>query len=289
MRTTLATIQSFSFAPAVLPPGEIGMATFQLRAGQSDRLDSLTIVGQIAGSGFCPRPLQAAYCFKPRARIEFTAPAGREPVSINDRHGNRNGCADDNGGEPLEVVVLYQNTSTIPADSVEVKVVVMPPGFTLLGSNRNVTRSGAAGDTFRIRVSLAPGQLDSLVLQISYSDFNVQQVSVGVTATLVISTLATVGPQSTAIVVCRDCYARPNPFIPSRHLDAAQNMHGVRFAPNDGQDVEIFDLQGNRIRSLRTNERWDGNDGNGKECPAGVYLWMIKGSGGCRGTIVVVR
>lgn len=289
MRATLATIQSFSFAPVVLPPGQVGIATFQLRAGQSDRLDSLTIVGQIAGSGFCPRALQAAYCFKPRASIEFTAPAGRVPVSISDHNGNRNGCADDNGGEPLDVVILYQNVSTIPADSVEVKVVVTPSGFTLLGSNRNVVRSGAAGDTFRIWVSLAPGQLDSLVLQISYSDFNAQQVSVDVAATLVISTLATVGPQSTAIVVCRDCYARPNPFIPSRHLDAAQNMHGVRFAPNDGQDVEIFDLQGNRVRSLRTNERWDGKDGNGRDCPAGVYLWVIKGEAGCRGTIVVVR
>ncbi|MGH7600962.1 MAG: DUF11 domain-containing protein, partial [bacterium] len=289
MRTTLAAIQSFSFTPSALAPGQVGIATFQLRAGQSDRLDSLIIVGQIAGSGFCPRPLQVTYCFKPRARVEFTAPAGREPVSISDRNGNRNGCADDNGGELLDVVVLYQNTSPIPADSVEAKVVLTPPGFMLLGSNRNVTRSGAAGDTFRIRVSLAPGQLDSLVLQISYSDFNVQQVSVGVTAKLVISTLASVGPQSDDILICRDCYARPNPFIPSRHLEAAQNMHGVRFAPNDGQDVEIFDLQGNSIRSLRTNERWDGKDGNGRDCLAGVYLWVIKGTGGCRGTIVVVR
>lgn len=289
MRTTLTTIQSFSFAPAALPPGQIGIATFQLRAGTSDRPDSLAIFGQIAGSGFCPRLFSVTYCFKPRAHIEFMAPDGRVPVSISDRNGNRNGCADDNGGEPLDVVVLYQNVSTIPADSVEVKVVVTPPGFALLGSNRNVTRSGAAGNTFRIRVSLAPGQLDSLVLQISYSDFNVQQVSVGVTATLVVSTLATVGPQSTNIVICRDCYARPNPFIPSRHIDASQNMHGVRFAPNDGQDVEIFDLQGNRVRSLRTNERWDGKDGHNRDCPAGIYLWVIKGEGGCRGTIVVVR
>ncbi|MGH7455429.1 MAG: hypothetical protein ACRENG_29010, partial [bacterium] len=217
-------------------------------------------------------------------------PAGGVPVTINDRNGNRNGCADDNGGEPLDVMILYQNMSTtIPADSVEVKVVVTPPGFTLLGSNRNVTRSGAAGDTFRIWVSLAPGQLDSLVLQISYPDFNVQQVSVGVAATLVVSTLATVGPQSGNIAICRDCYARPNPFIPSRHLDAAQNMHGVRFAPNDGQKVEIFDLQGNRVRTLNTRETWNGKDDNGRNCGAGVYLWAIQGDGGCRGTIIVVR
>ncbi len=289
MRTTLATIQSFSFEPATLPPGQIGIATFQLHAGASDRPDSLALAGRIAANGFCPRPFSVTYCFKPRASIEFTAPAGRAPVSINDRNGNRNGCADDNGGEPLDVVILYQNVSTIPADSVEVKVVVTPPGFTLLGSNRNVARSGAAGDTFRIWVSLAPGQLDSLVLQISYPDFNAQQVGVGVTATLVVSTLATVGPQSGNIAICRDCYARPNPFIPSRHLDAAQNMHGVRFAPNDGQKIEIFDLQGNRVRTLNTRETWNGKDDNGRDCGAGVYLWAIQGDGGCRGTIIVVR
>jgi uncharacterized repeat protein (TIGR01451 family) len=282
MRAMLGMIQNFRFAPATLAPGAVGTATFQIRAGESDRVDSLALAGQITAAGFCPRPLSGKYCFKPRARLEFTA-----PVSINDRDGNRNGCADDNGGEPLNVVVRYQNLSAIAADSVDLKVVVTPPGFALLGSNRNATRSGAAGDTFRIRVSLAPGQIDSLILKISYADFDAQQVMVTTTATLRVSTVAAPVVQSAAILVCRECYARPNPFIPSRHIDPAMNMDGVRFAPNDGQNVDIFDLQGNRVRRLKTNERWNGRDGGGKDCPAGVYLWVIEGH--CRGTIVVVR
>jgi uncharacterized repeat protein (TIGR01451 family) len=285
MRATLGTIQSFRFEPATLSPGAVGTATFQIRTGESDRLDSLALTGQITAAGFCPRPLSGKYCFKPRARIGV--PAGLAPVSINDRDGNRNGCADDNGGELLNVVVRYQNLSAIPADSVDLKVVVTPPGFALLGSNRNATRSGAAGDTFRIRVSLAPGQIDSLILKISYADFDAQQVMVTTTATLRVSTVAAPVVQSAALLVCRECYARPNPFIPSRHIDPAMNMDGVRFAPNDGQNVDIFDLQGNRVRRLRTNERWNGRDGGGKDCPAGVYLWVIEGH--CRGTIVVVR
>jgi uncharacterized repeat protein (TIGR01451 family) len=290
MRATLATIRSFSFAPTALPPGQVGVATFELRAGESGSLDSLAIVGQIAASGFCPRPLQGKYSYKPRARIEFTAPAGRAPVGINDHNGNRNGCADDNGSEPLDVVVFYQNVSAIPADSVDLKVFIAPSGFDFLGSNKpNVTRTGAAGDTFKIRVSLPPGQLDSLVLQISYPDFNVQQVMVSTTTSLRVSAVAAPIVQTSAIAICRECYARPNPFIPSRHLDASQNMYGVRFAPNDGQAVDIFDLQGNKVRGLRTNERWDGKDDHRNDCPAGVYLWVIKGEGGCRGTIVVVR
>jgi hypothetical protein len=287
MRTTLATIQSFSFAPAALPPGQIGIATFKLRAGASDQANNLAFTGQMTANGFCPRPFSVTYCFKPRARVEFNAPAGRAPVSINDRNGNRNGCADDNGGEPLDVVIFYQNVSTIPADSVELKVVVAPPGFTLLSSSRNVSRSGAAGDTFKIRVTLAPNQIDSLVLQISYPDFNVQQVMVSTTASLRVSTVAAPDVRTSAIAICRECYARPNPFIPSRHLDAAQNMYGVRFAPNDGQKIEIFDLQGNKIRTLNTRETWNGKDDNSRDCGAGVYLWVIEGQ--CRGTIVVVR
>ncbi len=282
MRTTLATIQSFSFAPAALLPGQIGIATFQLRAGASDRLDSLAIVGQIAGNGFCPRPLQGKYCFKPRARIEFTAPAGGVPVSINDSQGDRNHCAGES--EPLNVVVIYQNVSaTIPADNVEVKVVLKPAGFTLLESNHVFTVNG---DTLKIRVSLAAGQIDSWTLQLSYSDFNVQQVRVEVAASLQIS-IAMASAPPTNILVCHECFARPNPFIPSRHLDAAQNMYGVRFAPNDGQKVEIFDVQGNRVRTLNTRETWNGKDDGGRDCVAGVYLWVIEGQ--CRGTIVVVR
>jgi hypothetical protein len=111
---------------------------------------------------------------------------------------------------------------------------------------------------------------------------------VEVAASLQIS-IATASAPPTDILVCHECYARPNPFIPSRHLDAAQNMYGVRFAPNDGQKVQIFDLQGNRIRTLNTREPWNGKDDSGRDCGAGVYLWVIQGEGGCRGTIVVVR
>jgi hypothetical protein len=275
MLVSPGAVERFDFTPANLPSGQNGTVTLQVRVGESDFADSLIIAGRITAVGFCPRPFRAAYLFKPRARVDIIA------VAIDDRQGDRNGCAGE--AEQLNIVVVYENVSATRADSVDLRVTIEPAGYDLLGSNPALTEFGPP-PALGTRVALDPGQRDSLFLQIRYPDFTPQHFFVKVSATLQVSAISGfLTPTENTIAVCRDCYARPNPFIPGPDW----HFEGVRFAPNDGQKVEIFDIQGNRVRSLNTQDRWDGKDKDGRDCPAGVYLWVIEGH--CRGTIVLAR
>jgi hypothetical protein len=67
--------------------------------------------------------------------------------------------------------------------------------------------------------------------------------------------------------------AYPNPFADRVRLDFAAARGGTPL-------VEIFDLQGRRLRSLvaagaRGSLFWDGRDAQGRSLPAGVYLARI--------------
>ncbi len=270
------SLEGFSFSHTTLPAGQTGTATFQIRVGVSDAPGSLSLSGLFTANGFCPRPLNAVYCFKPQARVDMIG------VDLTDLQSDRDDCAGE--GEQLNIVFIYENTSPTRADSMDLNVTIEPLGYTVLSSNRTLTTAGAL-QSLQTRVTLEAGARDSLRLQIQYADFVPQQLVVRVSAALQVSAVSgfVAPPKEDVLAICRDCYARPNPFIPA----VMEHGGGVRFAPNDGQRVEIFDLEGNQIRSLTTRDRWNGRDENGRECAAGVYIWVIEGS--CRGTLILAK
>jgi hypothetical protein len=197
-------------------------------------------------------------------------------LDLNDAGGNNDGRASER--EPLNLVAVAENTGPIPADSVDLFLTLAPLSFDVLQSNKIVP----AGMPMHWRSRLAPGGRDSLFLQFQYEDFSAQDAFVAAAAHLQLSVIAgPQPPQNDQLVIQKDCHARPNPFLPTRHSG------GVSFAPNDGQRVEIFDLQGNLIRAFVSPGPWDGRDENGRLCDPGFYVWKIEDA--CQGSIVVVR
>lgn len=261
--------------PASIAPNDSGLAEFEFVINENDfSADSLFFFGTITAQGFCEQSYENVLGFGvrfcPQPQVAITR------VDINDDNGDRDGFAAED--ETLNLIVVFQNTGPITADSVDATITISLPGY-------NVLRAAPASITtlpIQLRRRLAPGQSDSVLVQMRYANFSFSEQVIVLSAVLQLTALA--GPQPPAtdqIFIRRDCYARPNPFIPTHHPD------GVRFAPNDGESVKIFDTQGNLVRALRSSEKWEGRDESGTLCKPGLYIWKIAGA--CEGTIVVVR
>lgn len=261
-------------SPSTLAPGDSAAAVFEFAIRENIfSAQTIMISFEIQAAGFCPQhvadlPLAGLrYCPQPEVVLRL--------LDLNDMPGNGDGLASEN--EPLNLIAVAQNTGPLPADSVDLFLSLAPLGFAILQSNKAIP----AGMPMHWRMQLPPGERDSLFLQFQYENFPPQEAVVAASAHLQISALA--GPQpprSDQLAIHKDCYARPNPFIPARHA-------GVEFAPNDGQRVEIFDLQGNLTRALIAPGPWDGRDERGRLCDPGLYIWKIENE--CQGAIVVVR
>ena len=261
--------------PIILAPNDTGLAVFEFIIAENNfTADTLTFSGTITAEGFCAQNfatrLGRGVRFCPQPEVTLLR------VDINDDSGDRDGFASE--GETLNLIIVYQNTGPIAADSVAATITISLPGFTIL-------RAQPARITalpIRLRGGLALGQRDSVFIQVRYDNFAFSDQVIVLSAFLQVTTLA--GPQpagSDPIFIRRDCFARPNPFIPSHH------PNGVRFAPNDGETVKIFDAHGYLVRALRSSQIWDGRDEAGQLCNPGIYIWKIAGA--CEGTIVVVR
>ncbi|MBI1929482.1 T9SS type A sorting domain-containing protein, partial [Candidatus Poribacteria bacterium] len=88
-------------------------------------------------------------------------------------------------------------------------------------------------------------------------------------------------------------WAAPNPFTPNPSGDASDRT--IFHVQTRGDDVtftiEIYDLTGRRIRTLRNGLNvWDGADESGQVAEGGVYIYQIHaGDEVISGTVVVVR
>ena len=261
--------------PNAVAPNDTGLAVLEFLVGENDfNADTLTFSVAITATGFCEQAYQNVIGFGvrfcPAPEVVLTR------VDINDESGDRDGLASES--ETLNLIVVYQNLGPIVADSVDATITLSLPGFTILRAQPQ--RINAL--PVRLRARLAPGESDSVFVQVRYDNFSFSDQVIVLSASLQVTALA--GPQPAEIdqiFIRRDCFARPNPFIPSHH------PNGVRFAPNDGESVKIFDAQGYLVRALRTSQRWDGRDERGELCNPGVYIWKIANA--CEGTIVVVR
>ncbi len=260
--------------PPVLAPNDTGVATFEFIINENDfAADTLKFAGSITAENFCAQDYEvfaADLRFCPQPQVAFIH------VDINDDNGNRDGLASE--GETLNLIVVYQNIGPIVADSVDAAITISLPGFTFLESNQ----AAITALPVRLRTRLAAGERDSVFIQIRYDNFEPAEQFIVLSSFLQVSAIA--GPQPTVsdqIAIQHDCYARPNPFIPTRH------PRGVRFAPNNGEKVQLFDTQGNLVRTLRSSQTWDGRDESGRLCDPGLYIWEIENA--CAGTIVVVR
>ena len=262
-------------SPATLAPNDTAVATFEFTiAANVFSVDTVSFFGDVTATHFCPQSLSGSmiqaprFCPTPEVRLTL--------VDLNDLPGDRDGYASE--GEALQAIVSWENTGPVRADSVEVNIAISPAGFELLSSNQTTP----AASRFVILSGLEPGQQDSLMMTLRYEVLSPLDRFVTLSSFLQVSAFAVPSPLlRDQLEVKQECFARPNPFIPSRHPD------GVRFAANDGQAVEIFDTRGNLVRSLTTSHTWDGRDSRGQACEAGLYLWTIDRN--CRGTIVVVR
>ncbi|MDZ7266997.1 MAG: DUF11 domain-containing protein [candidate division KSB1 bacterium] len=261
------------FITAGLAPNDSGHADFEfVIAGNDLSATVLRISGEITAENFCAAALDSSLLhlrFCPLPNVVF------KTVTLTDAPGNRDGLASE--AELLEALVVCQNESPLTADSVTLTLHFAPPHLELLASRPAL----ALPLPLRHRRALAAGQQDSVRLRLRYADFAPAEAVVALTATLALSAFTPPASAQAVLAIKQECYARPNPFIPARHPE------GVRFAPNDGQQVEVFDLHGNRRRVLTTRGRWDGRDDAGRECEPGLYIWSVAGS--CRGTIVLVR
>jgi hypothetical protein len=89
-------------------------------------------------------------------------------------------------------------------------------------------------------------------------------------------------------------FARPQPFAPARHAQVGLVL-SLATSPVDTH-VEIFDLRGRRVRTLRDAgdfsgggrvAHWDGRSDSGAALPSGVY-WFRSATGGA-GKVVLLR
>ncbi|MGH7492656.1 MAG: hypothetical protein ACREOO_09700 [bacterium] len=270
---TCATMTLIDLSPATLAPEDSAIATFEFVIRENNfSTQTITVSLGVAALGFCPAFVNnlpvtdLRFCPQPEVVLR---------LDLNDANGNNDGLAAEK--EPLNLVAITENTGPIPADSVDLYVTLAPLRFVVLQSNQTIP----AEMPMHWRSRLAPGGRDSLFLQFQYDDFSAQDAVVAASAHVQVSAIAGPQPsQNDQLVIQKDCYARPNPFLPLRHS-------GVSFAPNDGQRVEIFDLQGNLIRSFVSPGPWDGRDERGRLCDPGFYVWKIENA--CQGSIVVVR
>ncbi len=94
-----------------------------------------------------------------------------------------------------------------------------------------------------------------------------------------------------------ECSTSTDPFTPN--LDGYNDEVSL-FWPGfyrDGAEIEIFDMRGIPIRVINAPPgkpevgAWDGKNDNGRECPGGVYIYIVKVDGKriCSGTITLAR
>ncbi len=269
-----AAMTLVSLVPATIAPNDSAVATFEFVLRENDfSAQTILLSFSVTATGFCPQEVKGLgvtdlrYCPQPEVVLRV--------VDLNDANGNLDGFASES--EPLNLVVVAENTGPLPADSVDMFVTLAPVNFSVLQINKTIP----ANMPMHWRFQLAAGTRDSLFLQFQYENFSAQEAVVAASAYLQVSAIAGPQPaQTDQLVIRKDCFARPNPFIPTRH-------NGVSFAPNDGQRVQIFDVHGNLIRSLLSPGPWDGRDERGRLCDPGFYVWKIEEA--CQGSIVVVR
>jgi GTP-binding protein len=76
-----------------------------------------------------------------------------------------------------------------------------------------------------------------------------------------------------------------------RQLDRMGVIKALRKAgAQDGDTVNIYDVNGRRVRELRGNSTWDGRDDDNMIVESGLYIYQIKRAGKIiSGTIVVAK
>ncbi len=94
-----------------------------------------------------------------------------------------------------------------------------------------------------------------------------------------------------------ECSTSTNPFTPNRD---GFNDEVAFFWPHfyrDGATVRVFDMRGVPVKSYNVpagkieDAAWDGKNDSGKDCPGGVYVYIIEVSGKtvCKGSITLIR
>ncbi len=148
----------------------------------------------------------------------------------------------------------------------------------------------AAGDSLRVTVTwdasgLTPGLHPATVV------FTSNDPRGPVTLPVVLAVGSTVSVTETVPARRSALSAYPNPFNPGTTV----RYEVVRAGP---ATLQIFDARGRQVRTLlaadlpagRGEVAWDGHDGDGRPCAAGVYLVRLQGAGGmATGRMVMVR
>ncbi len=94
-----------------------------------------------------------------------------------------------------------------------------------------------------------------------------------------------------------ECSTSTDPFTPN--LDGFNDDVSI-FWPGfyrDGAEIEIFDMRGAVVQRISAppgkieEAAWNGLDKNGRKCPGGVYIYIVKidGKSVCIGTITLSR
>ncbi len=257
----------------------------------------LVIEGFIASSAGCPEDVnawRASLLNRPAIRTKG-APELVMTIVLREASGNaKDGFAEE--GECLNAVVRLSNIP--PGDAAAENLTLTLELFVQPGIADYKILNAACGDSV---AALAPFPVFSLgvnesairSVRFKYSDLlpNQTQIFARATRTRAVfgGTGFETGEETAFINIKHDCYARPRTFIP-----AVQNgLGGLRFKPDDGQEVYILDLDGNKVWEGTTDGTWDGRTRDGRALPPGTYVWSIKGlelgNQPCRGTIVLLR
>ena len=136
-------------------------------------------------------------------------------------------------------------------------------------------------------IAFLPGSIGALALQGIIGEYNSSNMEI-----------ISYGPERTAVqaddLLPRSpeaCLNYPNPFNSSAIITASGEF-------SENPPVEIFDLLGRKVRTLRAIEegmdrvsyRWDGSDDSGAACSNGIYLYLIETRGSSlSGKMVLVK
>jgi len=83
-------------------------------------------------------------------------------------------------------------------------------------------------------------------------------------------------------------YAAPNPFLPGRNQRAA--FFFEMEDPQSSFEVKIYNLKGQRVRTLTRELAWDGRNESGQWCEGGVYIFQVEtGSRRFSGQVVLIQ
>ncbi|MBN1596640.1 hypothetical protein JW933_12000 [candidate division FCPU426 bacterium] len=122
----------------------------------------------------------------------------------------------------------------------------------------------------------------------SHNQIYVKQAAFPPTPTVTPTASATATAASSVPASAREGYAAPNPFVPTR----GQKTY-FHFSPATGSPyrIRIFNIKGQIVRTLNSEDEWDGRTDFGNLCEGGEYFFQIEAEANRRitGKVVLIK